>query len=733
MKNILLLSIVFLFFSCDLEVIPDDVENINLCDKTGTPVAKIITNSITCVLPDCTISFDASTSANACSFQWDVDGNISTIEEETVSFDYTFTTVGVHTVTLWIENSDAEIHSTQVSINVTDSNSTEVIAFFSDSISNSGFAPATVYFFNGSSHADTYEWDFGDGVGTSTDVNPNYTYQTAGTYVVKLIAIGATTDSTERTVVIEEAPVAEFVIVSGNNGIAPVIPVFNNTSTNADIYEWDFGDGGTSTDVNPNYTYQTAGTFTITLTVGKTGTTYQDIYQDDITIQGVALPVSGFTIVNYSNNGCAPTIVSFNSTSTNATSYEWDFGDGQTSTLENPSHTYSEGGNFTVKLKAINAAGENISTDNITIDAFPTFGKHYGGNSTDTGRDIVQNSSGGYAILGTKEINGSKDITLTLTDKNGNVLNDFTYESSGVDEDGVSIINTQNGGYAIVGNSLTGNNPTEIKLWILNENGEVINTETFGGFYSTDLIQKDNGDFVILGSSNVIGTTKPYLIFTNSNGLLIDDKTYDLEPYTVGVSMDLTSSGKLAILANSFVIDIFTGDVVSITVHLLITDLDGIQINDYAYDLGILGSGIVETATGGYGIICHSVNQSSAANNDIHFLLIDESGSVTGHKLFGGNLNETSSAIVQTQNGFAILGTTESYGNGMNDFYLILTNVNGNNISTSPITFGGQQDDFGGSLIQTQDGGLGVLGTTSSLGAGASNIYFVKTDASGSL
>ena len=149
-------------------------------------------------------------------------------------------------------------------------------------------------------------------------------------------------------VLIEDAPVALFEIVSiSNNSIAPATVVFNNESTNADIYEWDFGDDSAlSNEEHPGHTYTSAGNFTVTLKVSKAGSIFQDIYQDEILIQAIANPFSTFNIGNSTNSGCAPTTVNFINGSSNATSYEWNFGDpasgaANISTLENPSHTYN--------------------------------------------------------------------------------------------------------------------------------------------------------------------------------------------------------------------------------------------------------------------------------------------------------------------------------------------------------------------------------------------------------
>jgi hypothetical protein len=136
--------------------------------------------------------------------------------------------------------------------------------------------------------------------------------------------------------------------------------VFTDTSIGAEnlTYQWDFGDGlGGSTAANPSYVYQSAGTFTVTLTV-TTGLGY-DTVQRTFTVLEPAVPLAGF-----SHN--SPIILGQPAIFTNTTvgdgdiSYIWDFGDGTgMSTEVNPTYLYTEPGDFTVTLTATNSAGSN--------------------------------------------------------------------------------------------------------------------------------------------------------------------------------------------------------------------------------------------------------------------------------------------------------------------------------------------------------------------------------------
>jgi PKD repeat protein len=136
-------------------------------------------------------------------------------------------------------------------------------------------------------------------------------------------------------------------------------------------WSWDFGDGGTSTVQNPSHPYTSAGTYTVALAATDASGSNTATQAGLITVApGVSAPVAGFAADVVS--GTAPLAVQFTDQSSNTpTSWAWDFGDGGTSTVQNPSHTYTSAGTYTVALTATNAAGSNTTTKNgyVTVSA----------------------------------------------------------------------------------------------------------------------------------------------------------------------------------------------------------------------------------------------------------------------------------------------------------------------------------------------------------------------------
>ncbi|MHC4586729.1 MAG: PKD domain-containing protein [Planctomycetota bacterium] len=153
--------------------------------------------------------------------------------------------------------------------------------------------------------------------------------------------------------------VADF-NASPTSGCADLdVVTFTNKSTGTiTSWFWDFGDGGTSTEQNPSHTYTVAGTYTVSLTAFS-GTCSESVTKTAyITVSDV--PIADFS--GLPTSGSAPLTVDFTDLSGgNPTSWSWDFGDGGTSTEQNPSHTYNGAGTYTVSLTASSTCGSGMS------------------------------------------------------------------------------------------------------------------------------------------------------------------------------------------------------------------------------------------------------------------------------------------------------------------------------------------------------------------------------------
>ena len=159
-------------------------------------------------------------------------------------------------------------------------------------------------------------------------------------------------------------PVASFT-ADVTTGSVPLTVQFTDTSTNTPTsWTWSFGDGGTSTARNPAHTYTQMGSYTVSLTVSAAGGT--DVQNVPGFVQALPRPpVADFGAMP--QRGPAPLKVRFSDASLRATTVTWNFGDGTTSHLRNPTHVFATRGTYQVKMTATNAAGSDTKT--LTIHA----------------------------------------------------------------------------------------------------------------------------------------------------------------------------------------------------------------------------------------------------------------------------------------------------------------------------------------------------------------------------
>ncbi|MEO8763488.1 MAG: PKD domain-containing protein [Ginsengibacter sp.] len=205
----------------------------------------------------------------------------------------------------------------------------------------------------------TFTWDFGDNTPTVTQGQSppvNHTYAGPGTYIVKL-SIDDTTfcnspDDTVKTVRLSPQVKAQFETPA--HGCVPYNAVFTNNSLGGLNFFWDFGDGTSSTEDNPVHLYDRVGTFIVKLKAFDS-TSCNKIDSSSFTITVSPIPVASFI---YNPDPPQENVfTNFLNQSTGATIYNWNFGDGETSTGENPTHIFPETASFKVCLNAANDAG----------------------------------------------------------------------------------------------------------------------------------------------------------------------------------------------------------------------------------------------------------------------------------------------------------------------------------------------------------------------------------------
>lgn len=216
------------------------------------------------VFPGATVTIDNLSTRSKPEYLWDF-GDGTTSQEEFPA-PHTYAKPGTYTISLNLKEKGCEsVDSASIFIQPT---APEADFSFDP---GKGCAPLTVNFTNLTRYGDpdSYRWNFGAGEGTSTKEHPSHTYYQPGIYSVKLEASNESgvTDAAVKSMIIEVFPVphADFSIRPEKVKL-PDDPIYTtNLSFDADLYFWEFGDGGKSTDFEPVYTYLDTGRFDITL------------------------------------------------------------------------------------------------------------------------------------------------------------------------------------------------------------------------------------------------------------------------------------------------------------------------------------------------------------------------------------------------------------------------------------------------------------------------------------
>jgi PKD repeat protein len=159
------------------------------------------------------------------------------------------------------------------------------------------FAGSSVQFINLSKYGNSYTWEFGDSTTPSNALNPVHVYNVIGKHTVSLTTYSkwnyANTNTKSEYIEVIAQPdnpvVADFV---GNpiGGNIPMLVTFTNNSTNADSYEWNFGDGSTSALENPTHTYNVVGVYTVSLIAKLGNISNSKVRQNYITIGNAVIP-----------------------------------------------------------------------------------------------------------------------------------------------------------------------------------------------------------------------------------------------------------------------------------------------------------------------------------------------------------------------------------------------------------------------------------------------------------
>ncbi len=307
------------------------------------------------------IQFTDTSIGNPTSWLWDFGDGVTSASQNPI---HAFATGGTKTVTLSVTNATSSART---------SRSVTIVADIDASFSFNPSEPVTgqsVQFTDTSLGTPSqWQWDFGDGI-TSSAQNPIHSYKMAGTFSVSLSVMNASgQDSVVRAITVTEANTlrASFSYSPGSPIAGQAVQFTDASSGFPTAWHWDFNDGTTGTTKNPIHTFATAGAFSVSLTVSNASGS--NTVTQTLVIGTAPSLVAGFTF-----SPKAPAMgqsIQFSDISTGKPeSWQWDFGNGSSSTAQNPVYTYTSAGTFTIALTI--RAGNSVDSTTESIYVTPS-------------------------------------------------------------------------------------------------------------------------------------------------------------------------------------------------------------------------------------------------------------------------------------------------------------------------------------------------------------------------
>lgn len=324
------------------------------CSSAYSQVTAKFSTSKTTGCGNTEIEFIDQSTGSPTTWEWDFGNGVKKTEKVSKSYKFAYP-AGTYTVVLKVSNGTSTNEtSTTITINPMPRPDFDVESFSGCISTEAVFTDLT----ESDNPITKYGWVFGD-AGNSSIQNPSHTYIGEGTYTVGLTVTDANgcmdTKIKENVIEVTKKLTLDFTASGTESCAAPFTTTFTPTVSNGTVVEylWDFGDGNTDVVATPTHTYEADGAYAVSLTVRTSSGC-----PTTVTKAGY-IQINTFAATIQSNNkACLSTPFSLqgNANLTMGT-WEWDFGDGTTSTAQNPTVTYAAPGTYTVSLHAESLIG----------------------------------------------------------------------------------------------------------------------------------------------------------------------------------------------------------------------------------------------------------------------------------------------------------------------------------------------------------------------------------------
>jgi hypothetical protein len=285
----------------------------------------------------------------------------------------------------------------------------------------------------------------------------------------------------------------------------------------------------------------------------------------------------------------------------------------------------------------------------------------------------------------------------------------------------------------VTGATAYGAGGSDVHLLKTDAVGDTCWTKTFGGTCYDEgwsVRRTSDGGYIITGATTRSDTEQPNvcLIRTDANGDTLWTRSLGGAGEDCGSSVEQTKDGGFIIVANTL-----TGTPSRWDIYLVRTTADGDTLwsktfGDTCYQFGFA---VTQTPDGGYAVAGGTFSDEGRYC-DVYLIRLDSCGDTLWTKTFGGTEFDIGYSMALTADGgFILAGYTRSFGTDHAAVYLIKTDANGDALWTR--TFGGVTEDQARSVQPTVDAGYVIAGTTDCFGAGGSDVWLIKTDSLGNV
>jgi hypothetical protein len=366
------------------------------------------------------------------------------------------------------------------------------------------------------------------------------------------------------------------------------------------------------------------------------------------------------------------------------------------------------------------------------------FVRTYGGTGTDVGSSVTQTADGGFLAAGSTDSAGagSSDLWILRTDFEGNVLWEKTYGGNSMEYMEFSAIReTSDRGIVVAGASATLGVGGMYDGWLvrLDGMGQVLWEKSYGGAMNDFLFRPfevGGGRFIAIGGTGSFGSGggDAWVLWIDEHGQLTQEMAYGAHGDEMAIGASLTTAGLLlGGTTSSF------GAGGRDAWAMLVDPVTGAVVWSKSYGGASDDSfwGVTAVGDGGF-VVVGSTESFGAGGSDAWVMKLDGNGNPLWEKTYGGSGDDDASSVVEMDHGnIAVLGRTESFGLGNNDVWLLILDQSGNILREH--TYGGSGGELGTEIHTTHDRDLLFSGATGSFATGISDLWLLKTTGDGDI